>query len=54
MKPFADASFIVAFCAKDQHSAKAKLWWKKHACPMFTSRMALFEAENTIRVMRVA
>jgi predicted nucleic acid-binding protein len=54
MKPFADASFIVSFCAEDQHSAKARLWWRKNLRPMFTSRLALFEAENTIRVMRVA
>ncbi|MBK8094006.1 MAG: type II toxin-antitoxin system VapC family toxin [Verrucomicrobiaceae bacterium] len=54
MKPFADASFIVSFCAEDQHSTKARQWWKQHSRPMFTSRLALFEAENTIRVMRVA
>ena len=54
MKPFADASFLVSFCAKDEHSGKAKAWWRKNMQPMFTSRLALFEAENTIRVMRVA
>ena len=54
MKPFADASFLVSFCAKDEHSGKAKAWWRKNMLPMFTSRLALFEAENTIRVMRVA
>jgi len=54
MKPFADASFIVSFCAEDEHGAKAKAWWRKSPCAMFTSRLALFEAENTLRVMRVA
>lgn len=54
MKPYADASFLVSFCAEDTHSVKARAWWRQNPHPMFTSRLALFEAENTIRVMRVA
>jgi len=54
MKPFADASFLVSFCANDEHTVKARAWWERNSCSMFTSRLALFEAENSIRVMRVA
>jgi predicted nucleic acid-binding protein len=54
MKPFADASFLVSFSAEDEHSAQADRWWRRNLVPMFTSRLSLFEAENTIRVMRVA
>ncbi|MFO1438349.1 MAG: type II toxin-antitoxin system VapC family toxin [Verrucomicrobiaceae bacterium] len=54
MKPFADASFLVSFFATDEHSKKAERWWRNNRQPMRTSRLALFEAENTIRRMRVA
>jgi len=55
MKPFADASFLVAFCcASDGHARKADIWWHGRQCIMFTSRLALFEAENSVRVMHAS
>jgi predicted nucleic acid-binding protein len=54
MKPFADASFIVSFCADDEHTPKARAWYHRFSSTMLTSRLALFEAENSIRRMRVA
>lgn len=55
MNYFADASFLVAFFASDQHSKQAIRWWDEHGNPvMRTSRLAYFEAENSIRVLRVA
>ncbi len=53
MKAFADASFLVSFCAPDAHSEKALSWWNQTSIKMLTSRLALFEAENTIRVLGV-
>ena len=53
MKAFADASFLVSFCAPDAHSDKAHSWWNKISVKMLTSRLALFEAENAIRVLSV-
>ncbi len=51
MKPFADASFVVSFCARDEHGGKAWRWWRKANCIMMVSRLVLLEAENAIRVL---
>lgn len=54
MSYFVDASFLVALFASDQHSAAARRWWNVNANPvMRTSRLAYFEAENSIRALRV-
>lgn len=50
MKPFADASFIVAaFARSDEHNKPAWKWWNQYGGAIFTTRLVLFEAENTIR-----
>ncbi|MFN7562903.1 MAG: PIN domain-containing protein [Prosthecobacter sp.] len=50
MKPFADASFIVAAFARcDEHNPRAWHWWNRHGAAVQTSRLVLFEAENTLR-----
>jgi predicted nucleic acid-binding protein len=50
MKPFTDASFIVAvFSSSDEHNKTAWRWWNKHGGAICTTRLVLFEAENTIR-----
>jgi predicted nucleic acid-binding protein len=55
MTCFADASFLVAFFSSDVHSRRARRWWDQHANPLLrTSRLAYFEAENSIRALRVA
>ena len=54
VNPLADASFLVSFVANDEHGAGAQRWWMRHRCVMFINLLALFEAENTIRVMRLA
>lgn len=51
MRFFAEASFLVAAFAPDEHTAKAWRWWHRWDSVLWTSRLALFEAENTIRVM---
>jgi len=50
MSPFADASLIVAAFARcDDHNTRAWRWWNRHGKAVTTSRLALFEAENTLR-----
>ncbi len=47
---FADASFLVSAFVGDQNGVTAWRWWRRHSLvPLLVSRMALFEAENTIR-----
>jgi hypothetical protein len=47
---FADASFLVSAFVGDQNGVAAWRWWRRHSlAPLLVSRMALFEAENTIR-----
>jgi len=46
----ADASFIVAaFAPADEHNRAAWRWWRKWDAGIVVSRLAVFEAENTIR-----
>ena len=54
MRHFADASFIVSSCADDEHTPLARSWFRRNSHTVFTSRLALFEAENTILRMRVS
>ncbi|MGV3661187.1 MAG: type II toxin-antitoxin system VapC family toxin [Prosthecobacter sp.] len=51
---FTDASFLVSLCSRDVHSGKAREWWFGCYAIMRTSRLALFEAENSVRVMRLS
>lgn len=53
MKPFADASFIVSLCSTDKHTPVARAWMRQNDPVMRTSRLALFEAENAIHVLRL-
>ncbi|GEP42929.1 PIN domain-containing protein [Brevifollis gellanilyticus] len=53
MKHFADASFLISFCVRDKHRRKARECWEKLGTTMYTNRLAYFEAENAIRVLRV-
>jgi predicted nucleic acid-binding protein len=54
MKPFADASFVVSFCADDMHTPRVRSWFRRNRCNVYTSRLALFEAENTIHRSRAS
>ncbi len=50
MKPVADASFLVAaFAPADEHNREAWRWWSQRDGAIHATRLALFEAENTIR-----
>jgi predicted nucleic acid-binding protein len=49
VNPFADASFIVAAFAPDEHTKRAWRWWRKTNAAVMNTRLALFEAENAIR-----
>lgn len=53
MRPYADASFIVSLCSTDVHTPMARKWLKTGDPVVRTSRLALFEAENAIRVSRL-
>lgn len=47
---FADASFLVSAFVGDRNGVAAWRWWRRQKlAPLLVSRMALFEAENTIR-----
>lgn len=50
---YADASFVVALFVKgDEHWQAAWQWWKNHhSQTLIVSRLTIFEAENTIRVL---
>jgi predicted nucleic acid-binding protein len=54
MRPFADASFLVALCSKNEQTPKARAWSRRHDPVVRTTRLGLFEAENSVRVMRLA
>jgi predicted nucleic acid-binding protein len=46
----ADASFLVAaFARADEHNPAAWKWWCKWDVTIIASRLAIFEAENTLR-----
>jgi len=46
----ADASFLVSAFVGNQNGVTAWRWWRKQSLvPLLVPRMALFEAENTIR-----
>ncbi len=53
---YADASFLVAlFVDSDDHWHEAWSWWQKHRTSgIIVSRLALFEAQNTIQGWAVA
>lgn len=53
MKIFADASFLTSFCVRDTNARRAMEWWVENGLPMHTNRLAYFEVENAIRVLRV-
>jgi predicted nucleic acid-binding protein len=51
---FTDASFLVSFFARDEHGQKAAAWWHRTNATITASRMVLFEAENSIRMLPLA
>lgn len=51
---YADASFLAALFARDDHGQKALAWWRRNNAILTASRLVLFEAENCIRTLPLA